>query len=213
MSGLCIWTVCKYATGTTWVIALRCCTFDRLPCHLTPRSLLLSSFWLQGWISWLFMHPHTTSLCADVKFASALEPFSEPAGVRGGGGEKKGVQENQDQAGMSDWQWDVTKCLCVGTFCRIWVDGQAGRRLLTLSQHDSDARLPSSNRRWRRHLSCAKRKHTEMTLSMHAWHWFPEPLNTHWFCHPCKISALSCLSTLSHEAALIFGLPDVRSRC
>lgn len=124
----------------------------------------------------------------------------------------KGVQENQDQAGMSDWQWDVTKCVCVGTFCRIWVDGQTGRRLLPLSQHDSDARLPSSNRRWRRHLSCAKHKHTEMTLSTHAWHWFPEPLNTHWFCNPCKISALSCLSTLSHEAALIFGLPDARSR-
>lgn len=52
-----------------------------------------------------------------------------------------------------------------------------------------------------------KRKHTEMTISTPAWHWFPEPLNTHCFRHPCKISVLACYSTLSHVTVPNFGLP------
>lgn len=45
------------------------------------------------------MHPHTTSLCADAKFASPLEPFSEPEGVRGGGGGKKGCSRKSRSSG------------------------------------------------------------------------------------------------------------------
>lgn len=162
---------------------------------LTSRSLFFSSFDHKG-DCLNYACTYHFSLCRCVVWLSAGTILWAEEG--------KGIQQNQDYNMQNKWDWGYVymgECqyVCIFhagqcTFCKIFVDGHATRRrLLPWSYHDSDARMPSSNWRWCRHLLCAHVNRLKLILIWYTYNTINIKFLILWICcicHLCKISVI-----------------------